>query len=331
MRRLKYQNLRFKMLLYLVFTVLFLFVVVLLSTRFIPPLMKTELHVTMPTSIDEVDLYLAAEEEKINPKPGTEKKIFFNSTKNQKSKLSFIYLHGFSASRREASPVFEKIAIQWKSPLFMTRFFGHGLGADDLGRAKQEHWIQDALEAYQIGLKLGEEVVLTCMSTGCALGLYLAYFFPEKIKALILLSPNFAPADSRAFLALGPLGPLITKMVVGPYREFESANSEQSYYWTCKYNTAVLPEMITLVTAVKKLDLGKIKAPSLTLYTPFDKIIDASEIEKNIPRLGSAINKLIPLVETQQHIVAGDIMNPVMTDRVIQEINRFLTSLTGSD
>ncbi len=327
MRRSKYQNPRLKMFFYLLFSIVVLAVVVLLSTRLNPHLKKTNLLNSPPTDIGKIEHYLEFNESKFNPKPGTEKRIFFNSAQKQKSKLSFVYLHGFSATRQEASPVFEKIASYWAAPIFMTRFFGHGLGPDDLGLAKQEHWIQDAIEAYQIGLSLGDEVILSCMSTGCALGFYLAYFFPEKIKAMILLSPNFAPADPKSFLALGPLGPITTRLVIGPYREFTAANSQQAYYWTCKYDSAVLPEMISLVAAVRNLDLEKIKVPVLTLYTPFDKVISSPEIEKNIPRLGSKINKLIPLVETQEHVIAGNIMNPVMNDKVIGEINSFLKGI----
>ncbi|MEY4617068.1 MAG: hypothetical protein RJB66_2028 [Pseudomonadota bacterium] len=308
----------------LIFTVIS---TVLLSTRMLKPLKKTSLENPIPGSISEIVTYLESSERFSKPKPGTEKKIFFPNNQIDKAKLSFVYLHGFSASRQETSPVFETLARQWKAPIFMTRFRGHGMGPQDLGDARQEQWIQDALEAYQIGLTLGDEVVLACMSTGCALGLYLGYFFPNKIRAIIMLSPNFAPADSRAFLAAGPLGPLVTKMVVGDYHEFVPTNSEQAYYWTNRYGSAVLSEMISLVTSIKNLDLEKIQIPVLTLYTPFDQVISAPEVERNVARLKSPHNKLVPLIETQEHVIAGNILNPKMNDRVQKEINDFLVAI----
>ena len=302
-------------------------VVVFACTRFIPSLERVSFTEKVPLQISAIQAYLLKEEKLFSPKPGTEKVIFFPKSSTGKSKLSFVYLHGFSASRQEASPIFEKVAEQLNSPIFMTRLKGHGLGAEELGSAKKSDWIKDALEAYQIGLRLGDEVVLTCMSTGCALGLYLAYFFPEKIKALIMLSPNYSPADPRSFLALGPLGPLITQTVIGKYRQFKAANSQQAYYWTTRYRTSVIPEMISLVYAAKKLDLSKIKIPILTIYTPFDKVVSAEEIELNSPRLGSNKNKLIPLIETQEHVLGGDIMNPLFNERIINESIDFIKSI----
>jgi esterase/lipase len=303
---------------------------VLISTRWVAPLKKKKLATKIPPDPSQLQEYLRQRELKIRPKPGTEKKIFQTNPGTSKSKISFVYLHGFTASRHEVSPVFETIAESLGAPLFMTRLHGHGLGQDELGETKKEQWLEDAIEAYRIGLTLGEEVVIACMSTGSALGLYLAYFYPEKIKALILLSPNLAPADPRSFLARGPLGKIITRLFLGKHRQLKAANSRQAYYWTMTYGTPVLTEMISLVTAVKELKFERIKIPTLTLYTPFDDVISASEIESNLPRMGSPLNKLIPLIETQSHVIAGDIMNPMMSERVIKECLDFLVPLLGT-
>lgn len=300
---------------------------VIIATRQRTPLEKRELKQLPPSDIIALEDYIKSKERFARPKPGTEKSIYFPRDCKVRKTFSFVYLHGFSATRAEISPVMERVAERWDVPLFFTRFAGHGLSAEALGKSKKDDWIQDALEAYHIGRSLGDEVILTCMSTGCALGLYLAYYFPKKIKALILLSPNFAPADPRAFLAQGSLGELITSAVVGDYHGFTPANSQQAYYWTHRYGSAVLPEMISLVAATREMPLEKIEIPTLTLYTPFDRVIDASEIERQIPRLGSPINKIIALVETQAHVLAGDIMNPIMNEKVIREINQFLEEL----
>jgi esterase/lipase len=315
------------MLITLLVTILFGIGLVIIFTRMVPPLKKITNLPRIPDTVAEIFTSLERSENAIGPKPGTEKQIILPLNFTQNADFSMVYFHGFSASRREASPLFEKVASHFSAALYLTRFQGHGLGPDELGSAKGVAWIADAVEAYQIGLKLGNEVVITCMSTGCALGLYLAYFFPDKIKALILLSPNFGPADPKSFLALGPLGPLITRAVVGKYHAFKPANSQQAYYWTFQYGSAVIPEMITLVTAVKNLNLSEIKIPVLTLYTPFDSVVSATEIEKHVPLLGSPKNKLIALVETQEHVLAGDIMNPLMTDKIAKECIDFLKGL----
>jgi esterase/lipase len=201
------------------------------------------------------------------------------------------------------------------------------LTPEKLGAATFNDWIQDSIEAYQIGLTLGEQVVITCASTGCSLAMYLAYFFPDKIHALIMVSPNFSPADSRSFLALGPLGLITTRLLLGKYQEFKPSNNLQAYYWTYKYETSVIPEMINLVAGIKNLDLSRIQTPVLTIYTPFDKVVSTQEIEKNTQRLGSIRNKLVPIFETKEHILAGDIMNPKLNNKIIQLSIQFLKNL----
>jgi esterase/lipase len=307
-----------------VVSILFLIVLVLLSTRMTKALKPVSALPVIPDSLSELEEFLALNEKQINPKLGTEKTIIFPDAKRTKSKLALIYLHGFSASRGELSPVFEDVAKKWKLPIFFTRFKGHGLGPDDLGEAKFTDWLYDAAEAYLIGKKLGDEIVLTCMSTGCSLGLYLAYFYPEKIKALVMLSPNFEPADRRAFLALGPLGLLFTQIFIGDYREYQPINLQQKYFWTVRYRARVIPEMMTLVQGVKKLDLSQIKIPILTLYTPYDGVVSATEIENNVHRLGSKINQLVPLQETKHHVLAGNVFNPSLNDLVENRISQFL-------
>lgn len=299
----------------------------LLSTRWVPKLTLKPLPTLPSKDLKSLQAYISAVEQPHHPKPGTEKLLLLPPSQPQKSPTSFLYLHGFSASRQEISPVIENLARSMNSPLFMTRFSGHGLGAEELGETKWTQWIDDALEAYVIGASLGDEMIITCMSTGCALGLYLAHFYPEKIKALILLSPNFSPANPLSFLANGPLGPLMTKLVLGDYRTSEIKDPRQAYFWTTQYRTNVIPEMITLVTAVKNLDFKKIQIPVLTVYTKNDDVVSVQEIEENIPRLPNPRNQIVELSEATNHVLAGDIMNSNLNAKLLRICEEFLKNL----
>ena len=84
-------------------------VIVFSCTRFIPSLERVSFTEKIPLQISAIQAYLRREEKLFSPKPGTEKVIFFPKAYNGKKKLSFVYLHGFSASRQEASPIFEKV------------------------------------------------------------------------------------------------------------------------------------------------------------------------------------------------------------------------------
>lgn len=315
----------YSMLTLIVFTLIFgILFVVLGSSQLGASLTKQPLPSHIPKSPREIERFIAENEMKFPIKSNNQKVLLNANLSRGKSPTSFIYIHGFSASRMEISPVFETLSKNWDSPLFMTRLHGHGLGPDDLGNAKMDDWINDALEALTIGLTLGEKVVITCTSTGCALGLYLAYFYPEKIEALILVSPNFAPANPMAFLANGPLGPTMTRIFEGPYRKFDETSPSIEAHWTTLYGTRSIPEMVSLVTAVKNLDLETIRIPTLTLYTPHDDVVSVPEIQKHAPRLSSPLNQIISLDEAKNHVLAGDLRSPETTEKVIKLCDSFL-------
>lgn len=301
--------------------------VLLVGAKINRPLSPLSFKKIIPSKPAEIAAYLQ-QQEALFPLKNENQKILFNwNSSNRPPSTSMVYLHGFSASRRELSPLIENLALKSKSPLFMTRLHGHGLGPDELGAATMNDWLKDAHEALEIGLKMGEQVIITCTSTGCALGLYLAYFFPDRIKALIMISPNYAPANKLAFLANGPFGPILTRLIAGPYRQFENTNDQIEAFWTTRYGTAVIPEMVSLVTAVKNLDLEKIKIPTLTVYTPHDDVVDVQEIEKHSRRLGSEPHKIIRLDEAKNHVLAGNVHSPEMTSKVEDICSDFLVEL----
>ena len=60
--------------------------------------------------------------------PGAEKRItWFQGKENSRTEFAVIYLHGFSATRQELSPVPELLATKLQANLFETRLHGHGL------------------------------------------------------------------------------------------------------------------------------------------------------------------------------------------------------------
>ena len=90
---------------------------------------------------------IQAQESQLKPRPGTEKKIFWANDKKNKTPVSIVYLHGWSASRQELSPTVERVASEMKANLFMTRLTGHGLDGEALGRVTTENLLQDAEDA----------------------------------------------------------------------------------------------------------------------------------------------------------------------------------------
>ena len=88
------------------------------------------------------------------------KKILWAGKPSQKTSLSIVFIHGFSATRVELSPVIEEVAKSIGANVFFTRLTGHGQDGIALSDATFSDWITDANEAIRIGEVIGDEVIL---------------------------------------------------------------------------------------------------------------------------------------------------------------------------
>ena len=136
--------------------------------------------------------------------PGTEKAIVWaNKDERGPTAYAIVYLHGFSASRQEIAPVCDIVAEALGANLFYTRLRGHGRSSDAMAGLSVNELLNDAVEALEIGKRLGNEVVLIGTSTGGALATWLAASEKSgRIAALVLLSPNFGPKRKESELLL---------------------------------------------------------------------------------------------------------------------------------
>ena len=120
---------------------------------------------------------------------------------------SVVYLHGFSATRQETAPLSEQVARALGANLFETRLTGHGLPGDSLDGVTARDWLEDAVEAFEIGRALGDSVIVIGTSTGGTLGAWLATMpaiADDGLHSLVLISPNFGPVDRAAALLMPP-------------------------------------------------------------------------------------------------------------------------------
>lgn len=280
-----------------------------------------------------LDVYLKKQESQHKDlRPGVEQEIIWaDATKKQQTPISIVFLHGYSASRREVSPICENLAKHLKANLFFTRLTGHGSSGEALAQASVNDWLNDGIEALAIGQKLGQKVIVVASSTGATLGTWLA-LRPEakQVLAFVMLSPNFGPKDKRSAVLLWPWGEHIVRLVKGPRRSWEPANVEQGKYWTTSYPIKALLPMMALVDLVNKQDFSSIKAPNLWIYSPHDQVLDTTLIAKHFPALGSTTKKLVALKvknKYSNHILAGDIVAPENTATLYKHVLDFLHPL----
>jgi alpha-beta hydrolase superfamily lysophospholipase len=278
---------------------------------------------------DDLDRHLAESEARFpDIVPGTERRIVWASDERARTAVAVVYLHGFSATHRDTAPLAEEVAALLGANLYLARLAGHGLGAEPLGEVDAADWLQDGCEAWEIGRRLGDRVVLMGHSTGAALALWLAERGSgDELQALVLLSPNFAPADPAADILLWPWGGAIAELVEGRMREWQPANDLQERYFTTRYPTRALLPMMALVHAARSLPLEEVRVPAFVAYCPDDTVVDIRAVERAFARLGGP-KRLFPVAteDPERHVLAGDILSPGTTMSLAREIVGFLAA-----
>ena len=100
--------------------------------------------------VPDVDLYLSRREaQHAEIKPGQAKTILWNDpAARSKTPLALVYIHGFSASRKDVAPVVETLAGTLGANAFLTRLAAHGRTTPaEFAAVSAQDWLDDAREA----------------------------------------------------------------------------------------------------------------------------------------------------------------------------------------
>jgi esterase/lipase len=289
----------------------------------------TETIQAIPADLSQLEAYLAAQESQAPAlRPNTEKKITWVNGPI-KTPFSVVYLHGFSATRQETAPLSQEVSKALGANLFETRLTGHGQPGEDLAKATAKDWLEDTIEAFTIGQRLGDKVLVIGTSTGATLALWLASLPEEQKKglwAMALMSPNLGPKDSKAAILTYPWANVLLPLLI-PSREWEPKNTEQAKYWTTSYPSLAVFPMQALVEYVRDLDTTKLTTPALFIYNENDEVIDPKRVETFYDKLTGAKQKILLQVKTGEdsHVLAGAIVSPSQTaslkDQIVQFVN----------
>lgn len=315
---------------------LFLALIIILVIIFLlGPRVKVETGLEPAELPDDLDAYLASSESVYDDiVPGAEKGIIWAGEPGQKTPLSIIYLHGFSATRQETAPLADEVAQALGANLYYDRFTGHGRPGEALAEATVNDWLNDAYKALQIGRQIGDEVIVIGTSTGGTAATWLvAQPQAADIHALLLLSPNFAPVDPASRILTWPWGEQLATLFVGHNRSWEPSNELHGKYWTNSYPTKALLPMMGLVELVQDTDLADVETPLLLIYSPNDQVVSPAASEETFDRYGAAHKKLLPVEQSDDvndHVIAGDIMSPGTTAVVRDNILSYLGALRNS-
>ncbi len=272
-------------------------------------------------------------------KPDNQARIVWADTaKKEKTKIAFLYLHGFSASQAEGDPVHRDIAKKYNSNLYLSRLAAHGIDRGDSSMIEltADDYAASAEKALAIAKQLGEEVIVIGTSTGGALTLFLASRHPE-IKAIVLYSPCVKLYDGTAVILNKPWGLQIARKVTGgPVNKYEAESPEHANYWQLRYRIEALVALQNLVANTMKPEtFSKITCPVFLGYyykneTEQDNTVSVPAMLTMFEELGSpaGLKQKMAFPETGAHVISSYIRSKDWQS-VERETDKFLDEIVG--
>ena len=296
----------------------FFILIFLLGPKIEKPIIFKDLP-KIKLSINEVKSWIHQKELKfINIKEGNESRIIFYDSVPKKTNLSIVYLHGFSGSSQDGSPVHINTAKKLKSNIYLPRLYAHGLNSDEpLLEYTGEKYLDSAREALAIGKIIGEKVILMCTSTGCSAALALAANHPQ-VSALVMYAPNIRITHPLDFVATLPWGLYIVRLVEGgKYHYITNTWEDKEKFWTTKYRLEAPIEMQNLLeTAMNEEVFRKVMVPTFSGFyykneVEQDNVVSVNAMRMMFKQLGTedSLKLEIAFEDAGGHEIAYNIVN----------------------
>ncbi|WP_170329309.1 alpha/beta hydrolase [Ruegeria arenilitoris] len=266
--------------------------------------------------------------------PGVEKRVVWqDGFKEQRTPISVLYVHGFSASSEEIRPVPDRVADALGANLVYTRLQGHGRDGPAMAEATPSGWMQDMAEGLAAARAVGDKVVVMSTSTGGTLAAAAAMDpeLSQDVAAMIFVSPNFGVNTPGAGLPALPWAREWLPLVMGEQRDVSGPNPEKNKYWTSVYPWEAVVPMTVLVETVYALDFSGALVPALFWFSDDDQVVRPDRTHKVAESWGgpSTVNLVTmgPGDDPASHVVAGRLMSPGQTDATVSGILNWLKGI----
>lgn len=268
-----------------------------------------------------------------------------------RTELVVLFLHGFSASPPEISPVDDQIANALGANLLRFRFAGHGMkpvergGQALLHRATPTNLLKDAAVAFACARMIGKRVIILGSSTGGTLATWLAChpgFAPHHdVAALILFSPAYGLCKPSAniyavfkwLMVLLPhsVASEIVAALVGRHRQLPLVSERQACAWTHSYPSAATLSPIQLYVRMDvSVRMRNLIPPVLVFANPRDPVADFNVTCQRIAEARDAQLERVTSSENA-HVITGDILSPSTVGATVTRALLFLREKLGSD
>ena len=260
---------------------------------------------------------------------GAEARIFWASNP-EPTELCVLYVHGFSASRQEISPVPEAVSKALSANLVCARLAGHGLSTKPM-QASVEDWLQSVTDAWEIASRIGNRVVIVAVSTGAPLSIWLTQRAADSsaVHSLLFMSPNFRIRHSFGFILTWPWAKVWVPKLMGEEREWEPENDLVARYWSNRYSINAVIEVQKVVDWVRRTKLDSCNIPLATLYMAGDPTISHEAAIAFHEAWQADSKELIEVPidpENVQHVFTGNISAPHRVDWTVETCLAFIRS-----
>lgn len=295
-------------------------------------------EISVPSTLIDLENQIFESEKAVKGiKPDNQARIVWADTSDKvKTRIVFLYLHGFSASQAEGDPVHKDIAKKYNANLYLARLAAHGINRGDSSMIDltADDYIASSEKALLIAKKLGDEVIVIGTSAGGALTLFLASRHPE-IKAIVLYSPCVKLYDGTAVILNKPWGLQIArKFTGGPVNKYEAESPEHANYWQLRYRIEALVALQNLVANTMKPEtFSKITCPVFLGYyyknvSEQDNTVSVPAMLKMYDELGTpaGLKTKMAFPETGAHVI-GSYIRSKDWQSVERETDKFLSDI----
>lgn len=190
----------------------------------------------------------------------------------KKTKLAFLYIHGYGASRAEGEEVMERLAKTFKANTLMVRLPGHGTNKEDQASVSFRDYLDYSSEALEMMQSQGDKVIVFGSSMGGLISTWLASEYPDKVDGLVLANPFYQPVDGSLNVLNYPGGLTLIHLLKGKIRDATHKNNpkvspeRENYWYGQQYYSALVSVNDLRNFASRDEVFGKVSSPVLLMY-----------------------------------------------------------------
>jgi len=296
---------------------------------------REELEDASPTEVESI---VAQAEEKVKGLRPTLAKgiVWANPSKKLPTDVVVVFIHGWSGSRLEISPLCEMIASKLGANCYFARLPGHGI--EMMGYGQEEDvtclgYAYEGVHALAIAEKLGKKILLVGISTGAALAAWLCCQpWSRNLCGCICISTNVWVKPPALVRFAGRI-PLLREFIMflvrgGLTTRNKILNKAHGELITSPYPTHLTPSIFDLSSALALADPRKFAVPLLAFHNPDDPTCCFKEADRFVSAVGnSKMVTVTPLENEHKHIITGNALTPSTLPLFLDEIGTWCSSL----